>query len=327
MNDTYHNSEPKFVDSFGCSKIGRDRETNADQFVVAELKRAARVHHASRPNLDDSRHFGANQAHVLVVADGVSDEVGAKIASSLVVDEVLESVLNGLPWTRELDVDSEANLRSALKKTVVRCNEQVSNATNTLPSSTDIASTLTMAFVRWPHAFVVHAGDSRAYLVRKNQIEQLTTDHTFAQQMVEDGSLSEEQAETSRFANMLWNAVGGDSRVEPELTVKTLQPGDSLLLCTDGLTSYLNDDAIQHLVSTERSSEAACSELVNMVTAIGGDDDVTVAMARFEDEIEAKVAADQAPRPIARGRARRQPKHRTMPSVTSADALQAQASA
>lgn len=286
MTHKTDNQEPKFVDTFGCSHIGNERSENGDQFMVAELKRSARVHHASKSQLDDTRRFGANQAHVLLVADGVSGQSGAKRASSLVVDEVMESILNAVPWTPDLDVESEAQLRHELKETVVRCNEQVTDAARTQPEKSDMASTLAMAFVRWPTAFVVHAGDSRAYLIRRGKIERLTTDHTFAQQLVDEGGMDPESAETSRFANVLWNAVGGDDRVKPELTMKTLQRGDTLLLCSDGLTSHLSDEAIRHIVESEDSAERACEELVKMVTGIGGHDDVTVAIARFDHRSE-----------------------------------------
>ena len=295
MTNTTSNSEPKYVDTFGCTHIGKDRAVNSDQFMVAELKRAAQVHHASNSNLDHSRRFGANQAHVILVADGVSGQSGARIASGLVVDEVMESILNAVPWTPDLDVESEVDLRQELKKTVVRCNDQVTDAARKTPERSDMASTLTMAFVRWPTAFIVHAGDSRAYVVGDGEIEQLTTDHTFAQQMVEAGELDPEKVETSRFANMLWNAVGGDSSVTPELTTKTLKSGDALLLCSDGLTSYLSADSIRHIVESKTSAREVCEELVGMVKSIGGHDDVTVTMARFEEEV--KEVANSAEMP------------------------------
>lgn len=282
MASTSNNSEPKHVDTFGCSLTGKDRDVNGDQFMVAELKRTAQVHHASNANLDGSRRFGANQAHVIVVADGVSGQPGAQVASSLVVDEVMESNLNAIPWTADLEIDSELGIRKALKQMVARCHELITDAAEKMPEKSKMASTITMAFVRWPTAFIVHAGDSRAYFVGDREIEQLTTDHTLAQQMVEAGELDPEKAETSRLANMLWNAVGGDSKVTPELTTKTLKSGDALLLCSDGLTKYLNADSIRQVSESKTSAREACEDLVRMVKGMGAHDDVTVAMARFQ---------------------------------------------
>lgn len=295
MTAKSNNSQLNHVDTFGCSHIGKGRDENGDQFMVAELKRAARVRHASMSNLDDSRFLGDNQAHVLLVADGVSGQAGAKSASRLVVDEVMESILNAVPWTQDLNIDTEADLRKELRQTVVRCNDQITDAAGKAPEKSNMASTLTMAFVRWPSAFIVHAGDSRAYLIRDGEIEQLTTDHTFAQQMVEAGDLDAEKAETSQFANMLWNAVGGDSNVSPELTMKTLKSGDSLLLCSDGLSSYLNADSIRHVVDSKLSAQEVCEDLMGMVTSVGGHDDVTVAMARFEAGVHELVQAADLP--------------------------------
>jgi len=287
MKHKHNNTEPEFIDTFGCSHIGTTHAVNTDQFLIAELKRAAKVHHASSTSLDDSRRFGDKQAHVLLVADGESD----RYASSLVVDDVLQSILNAVPWTQDLDVDSEAQLRLELKETVVRCNEHVVAAERKSSSSSNLTSTLTLAFVRWPTAFIVHAGDSRAYLIRDGEIAQLTTDHTVAQQMVEDGALDAEKAETSSFAHELWNAVGGDSRVKPELTVQRLECGDALLLCSGGLTTRLSDGAIRKIVDSPSSTQRACEELVRTVVSLGSQDDVTVAMARFQDAIaeQAKV--------------------------------------
>jgi len=299
MTQNNHN-ESMFVDTFGCSVTGKERDVNSDQFLVAELKRAARVHHASQSKLDDSRRFGANQAHVLLVADGAVDGREARTASSLVVDEVLESILNAVPWTENLDLESEARLRLKLKETVVRCNDQVADTARGVSEASDMASTLTLAFVRWPIGFIVHAGDSRAYLIRAGEIEQLTTDHTLAQQMVEKGALDPEQAETSQFAHMLWNAVGGDHRVKPELTVTRLERGDTLLLCSDGLTSHLNDGVIRRVVESESSVQDACEELVDTVMSLGGPDDVTVAMARFQDDVSEPARIVELP---TRGRA------------------------
>ena len=328
MTHNTDNTDSRRVDTFGCSEIGKGHSVNGDQFVVAELKRAARVHHASKSSLDDSRRFGANQAHVLLVADGVSGHESARRASSLVVDEVMESILNAVPWSQELDVESEADLRQELEKTVQRCNEQVTDAALKAPEQSEMASTLTMAFVRWPTAFIVHAGASRAYLVRRGEIEQLTTDHTFAQQMVEDGELDAEKAETTRFADMLWNAVGGDSRVKPELTTKTLKAGDALLLCSDGLTSHLSDGAIRHLVESKSTAKEACEELVDMVTSIGGHDDVTVAMARFEEEAMHPAPAVEAPERIGAVAVDvPEPRKWSGVPVATADSVVAQASA
>lgn len=294
MTSMTKDSSSRRVDTFGCSRTGAGHAVNGDQFLVAELKRAAQVHHASQSNLDDSRHFGANQAHVLLVADSSSAKPGRRSASSLVIDEVMDSILNVVPWSRDLDVVAEAALRQQLKKTVMRCNDEISKVALTMDDSGEMASTMTMAFVRWPTAFIVHAGDSRAFLLRDEDIEQLTTDHTFAQQMVDEGHMDPDRADTSRLARMLWNAVGGDSKVTPELTVKALRPGDSLLLCSGGLATSLDRNVIRDLCAAKTTSRKVCEELVRVAVREGSQDDLTAAMARFEEEAEV-LAADAPP--------------------------------
>jgi len=297
--------QPIAIDTYGCSRTSKRGSKNGDQFLIAELKRAARVSHASRKQLDHSRRFGAQQAHVLLVANGVNGQPGA---SGVVIDEVMESILNAVPWTPDLDVESEATLRHELKETLVRCNDHVIDAARRVPASPDMVTTVTMAFVRWPIAFIVHAGDSRAYLIRDGHIEQLTTDHTFAQQLVEDGELDPDAAETTQFANILWNAVGGDNNVTPELSTKILRSSDSLLLCSDGLSRHLSDGAIRYLVESKCSARDACEELIGTVASIGGHDNATVAMARFEDELEQGAVATPPPGRDAAAAAREIPR-------------------
>jgi len=302
MSHTNHTSDPTHLDTYGGSRTGHGRSLNGDQFVVADLKRAARVHHASRPELEDGRRFGDSQAHVLVVADGAGSPRESRRTSRLVVDEVMESILNAVPWSPELDVNAEANLRQHLRETVIRCNRELTRAasspgadpsSSTGPAAAD--SALTMAFVRWPIAFVVHAGDSRAYLVRQGEIEQLTTDHSKAQQVADRGAPTSHDVEAAEFAHLLWNAVGGDSRVQPKLTMKRLRAGDTVMVCTDGVTEALSDDEIRAAIDTHGSAESAGEAMLDTVARRRGRDDATLTLTRFVDETPAAASAQPGP--------------------------------
>lgn len=280
------------LDLYGCTRKGRDRSAHSDEFLVAELKRAVRVHHASRSELDDSRKFGDNLAHVLLVADATDSPKGENNVGRLVMDEVMEDLLHALPWTPELDVDAEAHLRQELKETMRRCNRQVQEAARRVPARSDMAATMTMAFVRWPLAFLLHAGNCRAYLIRDQEIRQLTHDHTLAQQMVDQGDLDADEAETSRFASILWNAMGGDSKVRADLTVHRMQGGDSLLLCTQPLTTHLSDEHIRCIVQAHETAEGAAEELTRTVAGIGAKDDVTIALMRCGEHEASRVSSN-----------------------------------
>jgi protein phosphatase len=147
-----------------------------------------------------------------------------------------------------------------------------------------MGTTLTMAYVLWPRLYVVHAGDSRCYLLREGAMEQVTTDQTIAQKLVEQGTLTPDQARASRWNHVLWSCIGGGS---PDLSVEVyktnLRVGDSLLLCTDGLTTVVSDCRIHELLTQSPGAAEACRRLCDAANEAGGPDNSTVVVAHFRD--------------------------------------------
>src|SRR5262245_13563622 len=144
-----------------------------------------------------------------------------------------------------------------------------------------MGTTLTLAYVLWPRVYVVHAGDSRCYLHRDSRLDRVTRDHTVAQRAVETGLLSPAQAERSPLAHTLWNCIGGGTDgVKPDIFKATLHVGDELLLCTDGVTRHLGDSSVQYVLEKSPTPEAAARALVDGANAAGGEDNITVIVAR-----------------------------------------------
>jgi len=140
--------------------------------------------------------------------------------------------------------------------------------------------------------YLAHAGDSRAYLLRKGTLQRLTRDHTVAQMMAERGQSDPDQEQ--RYGHVLWNAVGAEKSqpVNPDVTRTGLQFGDTVLLCSDGLHGLVADERIAQILVEGRRLEDACQGLIDEALANGGQDNVTVVMARFapvEGEDEATV--------------------------------------
>jgi protein phosphatase len=145
-----------------------------------------------------------------------------------------------------------------------------------------MGTTLTAALVLWPRAYVIHSGDSRAYRVRRGTLELLTCDHTVADLLVARGELSPEEARTSRYRHILWNHLGGDTRMpEPQALSFGLEPGDGLLLATDGLIHPLDGTELAEIVSRPVSAHAVCHMLVEGAAGRGTRDDATAVFARF----------------------------------------------
>jgi len=225
------------------------------------------------------------------VADGMGGHAGGRRASALAVETLTHYVLNTMPWFFRLQeglMDLDGELRAALEQ----CQKRIEEAAAVDPQRQKMGTTLTMAYLLWPTLYVVHAGDSRCYLLRGNRLEQVTTDHTLAQQMVERGALRPDEAEGSRWSHVLYNCIGGGSHeLNPDVCKATLHAGDTLLLCTDGLSKVVSETAIREVLGRNLSAGEACRQLVELANAAGGPDNITVVVARF---LDAEQAAAQA---------------------------------
>jgi serine/threonine protein phosphatase PrpC len=280
------------MDSFGLTDVGRTREVNEDQFLIADLSKSMLVHQTSLSHDDHTRLYGGSQGKLLLVADGLGGHSGGKQASALAVQGLAHYVLNVMPWFFGLSAERESDLLDELRAGLGESQRRVEFAAESKPERRGMGSTLTMAYVLWPRLYVVHAGDSRCYLLRDNRLEQVTTDHTLAQQLVERGALKPEQAEGSRWSHVLYNCIGGGSHdLNPDVYKATLQIGDTLLLCTDGLCKPVEDDRIRDVLKESATAEHACRKLVDLANDQGGPDNVTVVVSHFRDADHAKLAA------------------------------------
>ncbi|HEY2852359.1 MAG TPA: protein phosphatase 2C domain-containing protein [Gemmatimonadaceae bacterium] len=267
------------VDVFGLTHPGLVRRTNADHFLVASLHRTLHVHATSLggdlgPQETESRGF------LLLVADGVGGLAGASEGSAKAVTSVAQHLLHATELCSEIAGENESTAVANLRDAVIE-------AHRTLLASSDEegqtqASTLTMFASFWPRAFVIHVGDSRAYRYRDGVLERLTTDQTFAQMMVQAGALTPAGAEASHLKHVLWSALGSQEAV-PEVLVTDVTRRGVVMLCTDGLTNHVNDDEIREHLATCRSAEACCRSLVNLALERGGQDNVTVVIARVRN--------------------------------------------
>ena len=285
-------TQAKYVDCHGLTDIGKEREVNEDQFMIADLSKSILIHQTSLTMDDGSRWFGGSQGSLMLVADGMGGHAGGERASTLAVDRVVLYVLNTMPWFFRLEQQAETELKDELTAALETCQESIQAESEASPKRAGMGTTLTMAYTLWPRFYVVHVGDSRCYVLRKSRLKQITTDHTLAQEMVDRGALRPAQAEESPLSSVLWNTIGGKST---ELTTDVykgeLQVGDTMLLCTDGLTRHVTDDEITKVLRKAKSAEEACRTLVNAANEGGGSDNITVVAARYR-EAEPEAAAE-----------------------------------
>jgi protein phosphatase len=214
---------------------------------------------------------------VFVVADGVGGQPGGAFASQTAITTLVEYLGQAAGCYHNLDVTREHEFLNQLESAVRSAHERIASEAGERGGP---ATTLTMATLVWPRAYLVHVGDSRAFYLHHGRLRQLTRDQSMGEFMVDSGAWTEEQARRARTGGVLMSAVGG-SEMTPALGLVDLAPGDALLLCTDGLTKHVPDDRIAAILARAESAEAACRELVAAALADGGTDNVTALVARM----------------------------------------------
>lgn len=267
------------VDASGLTDVGLKRKVNEDHFVIAALRKSTDVRQSS---LSDTRVFDmlrGPEALLFVVADGVGGRPGGAQASETAVTALVDYIGRAAGCFHQLDVDREHEFVAQLEAAVQDAHQRVV-AQSGRPGQGP-ATTLTMATLVWPRVYLVHVGDSRAFYLHKGRLRQLTRDQTTGEYMVDAGVWTQDQANKAPMGGTLVSALGGD-----EMTVAVglvdLQPGDVLLLCTDGLTRHVGDERIAEVLKRAPDAETACRELVADALAGGGHDNVTVIVARMQ---------------------------------------------
>jgi PPM family protein phosphatase len=270
------------MDCCGITDVGRARSSNQDHFLVADLNKSMRVHSTSLNIDDETRIYGGSQGKLLVVADGMGGEAEGERASTIAVDQVTTYVLNSLGWCFRLEEGSEHDFEEGLKEALESCQRSIHRVADQHPEMKSMGTTMTMAYIIWPRAFIVHVGDSRCYLSHGDELEQITQDHTMGAALAQAQQLTREEARQAPMRHVLWNVLGGRS---DELSVDTyklaLRPGDSLLLCTDGLYDMIADETLHEVLTSEATAEEACRKLVELANENGGKDNITAIVARF----------------------------------------------
>jgi serine/threonine protein phosphatase PrpC len=266
------------IDACGLTHPGLVRKTNADHFLVASFHRAMKVHASSidaellPPYSPDSRGF------LFLVADGVGGLERAREGSAQAIQEVSKHLLEMSEVCLETEPSRESEVVERLRSSLASAHEALITLAETTGPGT-AATTLTMLIAIWPRAFVLHAGDSRAYRLRDGELVRLTVDQTMEQVMLDAGAVHPESAEAKRLRHVLVSAVGS-RQLDPQVSVTDMKKGDILLLCSDGLTKHVSDDEIRERLATAASAEGICRGLVDLALERGGEDNVTVVVGK-----------------------------------------------
>jgi serine/threonine protein phosphatase PrpC len=247
--------------------VGRVRDRNEDAYLIREP--------------------------LFAVADGMGGHRGGDVASSMTVDAL-----------ERADLPPDAPL-GVLVAEIKKANQEVLRRGESDQGLRGMGTTLTAFVTDRDRAYVAHVGDSRAYLLRDGALQRLTRDHTLVERMVEEGRIQPDQARHHPQRSILTRALGVEDEVEvDDLTVDPIQPGDRILLCTDGLSAMVDEAEIDRILREEGDPQAAAERLVEAAIQAGGDDNVTVIVLDIEDgqsakESDSSSAVEDEPPPHA----------------------------
>lgn len=244
--------------------------------------------HAGRIRRKNEDHFGINdELKVFVVADGMGGHKHGEVASAIAVRAVEEFIGETAGEDVEQPFVAEEGLTPSagrLKTGLQVAHDKVLRAIETDDSLRGMGTTMVAMLVDGDGAAIAHVGDSRAYLLRGGRMSRVTHDHTWVNEQVAAGHLSEEQARLHPLKNVVTRALGGAAAVEVDVQDVQLEPGDMYLLCSDGLIAMLSDDEIAAELSAPRSLDESCDVLIARANERGGVDNITVVLVATEEE-------------------------------------------
>jgi serine/threonine protein phosphatase PrpC len=276
----------------------------AIKFETAELTDKGRVRDENEDTVFHKVFYAPDDAPLglFVVADGIGGRLAGQMASYWAVEVVKNNLADLIAYqdprstnrfSREdvLRMMSTAEgvdpstLQERVRESVDRANRAVRQyALHSPQAAHNAGTTLCLALVYGRQAIIANVGDSRAYVLRAGRLRQITTDHSVVQQMVDAGQLRADMIYTHPQRNVIYRSLGARDTVETDIFTLTLQAGDYVLLCSDGLWEMVrDDDALAHIISQAASVQAACQQLVDAANAAGGKDNIAVVLARIHE--------------------------------------------
>ncbi|MFY9555680.1 MAG: Stp1/IreP family PP2C-type Ser/Thr phosphatase [Blastocatellia bacterium] len=257
------------VSVFARTDVGMHRSGNEDSFLVADLT-TGDVGLGSGV----STHPLGDRGSLMIVSDGMGGAAAGEIASEMAVTTIRESLE---------EMTGSVEIAERLKAAAEMANERIWNHSQSNVELAGMGATLTAVLVQGTTAFIAQVGDSRAYLIRGDRIKQLTKDQSLAQMLVDSGAIKPDQMDSVP-QNVIMQALGTQPVIKVAMTAVELYRDDCLLICSDGLSNKVSPDELRQTVQEVQDLTEACSSLIEKANERGGEDNITVIIARFDGE-------------------------------------------
>ncbi len=243
----------------GMTNIGKRRELNEDSFRICGFENGAPL-------------------GVCVLADGMGGHNAGEIASSTAAEIVAGELAEELCKTDAKDICH------SIANAIDFANSRIYEMSLSNPEQAGMGTTLVVAYVKDEQLWVANIGDSRAYVVNSKEICKITIDHSIVEELVQRGSITREEARNHPDKNIITRALGTEEFVDADYYDYKLSEGETILLCSDGLTETVRDEKIQEIIVNEESIDKAVETLVDEANKNGGVDNITVVAFRVEKE-------------------------------------------
>ena len=270
------------VDLGAVSHQGHVRENNEDSYLVMRFGRCLEnlMTNVEEDLLEQSYRMSG---YAMLVADGMGGMAGGEVASRLALSKLVELIVDTSDWILGLQRQQDmVTVMERMTQRFLQIDEILRKEADHDQTLQGMGTTLTVAGALGNNLIIGHVGDSRAYLLRDDNLKQLTTDHTLAQALIDAGVANRDDPASRSMRHVLTAAVGSlGEQVDPQVQRFKLVPGDKLLLCTDGLTEMVEDATISQVLRETKSAQTACEDLLDLSLSAGGTDNVTVVLAHF----------------------------------------------
>jgi len=281
------------VEIHATSHIGRIRKGNEDNYLLFHISESKTWTSSQEPDefiIESQRFTIDDNGIILAVSDGMGGALAGEVASKMAVETVSQQFLETDPDKTFSPENNNESLVGKLYQATLYANHLIHEQGRSEPQFQGMGATFTGAGITPDAVDLVQVGDSRAYLIRNGQIYQITKDQSLVQQLIDAGQLEESEAEKHALKNVILQALGAQNEIYPVAARLTPRRGDILLLCSDGLSNKVNGADMQKIISNYVDQLGpACAELVKVANERGGEDNITLIMA--------KLTGDDLPEP------------------------------
>lgn len=253
------------------------RSGNEDNFLILDLS-SGQSWTANEEEPHELLTYGQGYyGTLLAVSDGMGGALAGEVASRMAVETVRDRMLQ----LQAHDVYGKMPFHERMRLAVEEANLVIHADGQTNQAHRGLGATFTAVGINSDHLYFAQVGDSRAYLIRQGNIERVTKDQSLVQQLIDAGQITEEEAETHSYRNVILQALGAHNNVNVEVNKVLLCQMDTLVLCSDGLSGKMHGDEIAGIVNAASDFKSACQSLISLANERGGEDNITVVVAQF----------------------------------------------